>query len=306
MFTLAHLSDPHIGPLPRVRGGELLNKRLFGYLSWRNHRKKIHRPEVLSRLQDDLARMAPDHVAITGDLTNIALPEEFRQVRIWLEKLGPAKEITVIPGNHDAYVSLPWRDSIGHWANFISSDADKEISKSHTISARFPTIRVRDEVALIGLSTARATSLFLATGLVGIEQRRRLAEVLKELGEKQLCRVVMLHHPPCSDKISWRKRLVDADKLCLVIEECGAELILHGHDHKFTLATINTKIGNAAVFGVPSASALADGARPQSHYHLYNIDRISQGWNVGVRVRQYDERHHNFTESKSYSVKLAR
>src|SRR3546814_12778538 len=43
MFKLAHISDPHLGPLPPVRVAELLNKRFFGWLSWVLRRRAPHR-----------------------------------------------------------------------------------------------------------------------------------------------------------------------------------------------------------------------------------------------------------------------
>src|SRR3546814_18088026 len=88
MFKLAHISDPHLGPLPPVRVAELLNKRFFGWLSWVRRRRALHRPEVLAALAADLAGLAPDHLVVTGDLTNIALPGEFVQVGRWLAGLG--------------------------------------------------------------------------------------------------------------------------------------------------------------------------------------------------------------------------
>src|SRR3546814_219473 len=108
MFKLAHISDPHLGPLPPVRVAELLNIRFFGWLSWGRRRRALHRPEVLAALAADLAVLAPDHLVVTGDLTNIALPGEFVQVGRWLEGLGAPEGVTVVPGNHDAYVAVPW------------------------------------------------------------------------------------------------------------------------------------------------------------------------------------------------------
>jgi 3',5'-cyclic AMP phosphodiesterase CpdA len=118
--------------------------------------------------------------------------------------------------------------------------------------------------------------------------------------------VVLLHHPPCPDGLSWRKRLVDAAEFRSVIERCGAELVLHGHDHKFGSATIETIDGQAMVFGVPSASAVAEGKRPQSHYHLYGIERSAKGWEIAVTARRYDGKETGYVESNTYPVSLAR
>ena len=66
----------------------LLGKRGLGWLSWQLRRRHVHRPEVLEALLLDLEHARPDHVVVTGDLTNISLPEEFEIARGWLERLG--------------------------------------------------------------------------------------------------------------------------------------------------------------------------------------------------------------------------
>ena len=88
-LLLAHLSDPHIGPLPKPRPRDLIGKRLTGYLNWQR-RDKIHDMDVLTRLVADMHAHRPDHIMMTGDVMNIGLPAEFpteqdavmREVRI--------------------------------------------------------------------------------------------------------------------------------------------------------------------------------------------------------------------------------
>ncbi|MGZ3311328.1 MAG: metallophosphoesterase family protein, partial [Xanthobacteraceae bacterium] len=104
MFVLAHLSDPHLGPLPAPRWRELLGKRATGLINWRRKRHRIHRGDVLARIVADIKGQAPDHVAVTGDLVNISLPGEYPPARDWLAKLGPPHDVTLVPGNHDIYV----------------------------------------------------------------------------------------------------------------------------------------------------------------------------------------------------------
>ena len=72
-FVLAHLSDPHLPPLPQPRLIELAGKRALGYLNWTRNRHKYHRREVLDVLVSDLQAQSPDHIAVTGDLVNLAL-----------------------------------------------------------------------------------------------------------------------------------------------------------------------------------------------------------------------------------------
>src|SRR5947207_10414209 len=102
-FTLAHLSDPHLPPLPTPRLAELAGKRVLGYLNWTRNRRKFYRREVLDALVSDLRAQAPDHVAMTGDVVNLAIEAEFAPALTWLRSLGPPDRVTAIPGNHDAY-----------------------------------------------------------------------------------------------------------------------------------------------------------------------------------------------------------
>ena len=90
MFVLAHISDIHLAPLPAPRPAELISKRGLGYLNWLRKRRAIHRPEVLEALVADLKAQQPDHIAVTGDLVNLSLANEFAPARAWLDRLGPA------------------------------------------------------------------------------------------------------------------------------------------------------------------------------------------------------------------------
>ena len=84
MFRIAHLSDPHIGPLPKPRWRELIGKRATGYLNWRRGRHRAHDMDALTALVADMRAQNPDHVAMTGDICNIGLPGEFPLAARWL------------------------------------------------------------------------------------------------------------------------------------------------------------------------------------------------------------------------------
>ena len=121
-FTLAHLSDPHLPPLPAARLRDLAGKRAFGYLNWTRNRHKFHRRDVLDALVSDMQAQTPDHIAITGDLVNLALEAEFAPSRAWLESVGAADRVTVIPGNHDAYVRVTRHRFAEAWGSYLDSD----------------------------------------------------------------------------------------------------------------------------------------------------------------------------------------
>src|ERR1044071_8123631 len=104
MFTLAHLSDPHLGPLPKVKFRELFSKRIMGYANWKVRRRGRHDMATLANLTLDMLSQAPDHIACTGDLAVIGLDAEFTPARLFLEKLGDPQLVSLVPGNHDSYV----------------------------------------------------------------------------------------------------------------------------------------------------------------------------------------------------------
>lgn len=276
---LAHLSDAHLPLQARVDWYAVLNKRVLSLISWRRKRHLIHRPETLAALVADLLAQAPDHIAVTGDLTNLGLDREYRQARAWLETLGAPERVTVIPGNHDALVSGAWARGAAHWRPFWQGDAPPA---PPDIAQAFPTLRRRGPLALIGVSSAIASAPGLAVGEVGAAQLDRLAAVLRQTRAAHLCRVVMIHHPPLDGTVSHRKRLRDAAALRAVLARAGVELVLHGHSHRSHHQRLETRDGIAPVIGVPSASAM----HPEpAAYHLYRIAPTPQGWQVTLTAR---------------------
>ena len=277
-FTLAHLSDPHLPPLPAPRMAELMSKRALGYLNWTRNRHKYHRREALDALTSDLKAQAPDHVVVTGDLTNLALRAEFPPAARWLQGIGNAAQVTAIPGNHDAYVRATSDCFAEVFADYFRADAASE--------AKFPSLRRRGPLALISLSTAVPTPPLFATGTLGRAQLEALQMLLEGLGAEPLFRVILIHHPLRSK--SRIKRLTDAAHLLAILRRHGVELILHGHDHIPSTMWIDGPDGRIPAIGVPSASALAHGGRPAAAYNLFAIEPEGNGWRCEQVVRGLD------------------
>ena len=275
MFTLAHLSDPHL-PMPPAHPGELLNKRFTGYVNWQHRRARIHLPEALAGIVADIKEQRPDHIALTGDLINISLAEEYRRAADWLAAFDTPDRITVIPGNHDVYVPTDWPKSLGLLGAYMAGDGQEPAAGFDV----FPTVRRRGEVAMVGLSTGVPKPPLLATGTLGEEQLRRTETLLGELGREGLCRVVLIHHPPRTDQSRF-KHLTDAADFQAMIRRVGCELVLHGHNHRSEVASI----GKVPVLGVTSASAAPGSHYGRARYHLIRIAREAAGWRLTVDVR---------------------
>jgi 3',5'-cyclic AMP phosphodiesterase CpdA len=275
MPLLAHLSDPHLAPLPQPQWSELIGKRATGYLNWQRRRHLVHRADVLARIVADLKAQLPDHIAVTGDLVNIALPGEYPPARAFLESLGLPHDVTLVPGNHDAYVrsAAPHREQ--HWGDYMRGDdgATGELS--------FPFVRRRGPLALIGLSTAVPSPPFMATGRLGGAQLARLGAALDSCAG--LFRVVLIHHPPLSKPSRRFKRLLDGIELRLALARHGAELVIHGHDHERARIELAGPGGPGGprripVVGVPSASEAPPGRHDPAGYNLYRIEGTSGAW----------------------------
>jgi 3',5'-cyclic AMP phosphodiesterase CpdA len=279
MFTIAHLSDPHLAPLPPVSWSELVGKRVTGYINWQRRRRFIHDPGTLAAIVADLRRQTPDHIAVTGDIANIALAAEFSQGRDWLERLGSAQEVTFVPGNHDIYVRAAAKFAGRQWGAYMSDD---------DAAGGFPFVRRRGNIALIGLSTGVPTAPFLATGWLGTNQLAGLAAVLNRLKNENVFRVVLIHHPPVSTA-ARHKQLLDAPVLKRVIAAHGADLLLHGHDHLHMINWLDGPSGTRVpAVGVPSASAKGDTGRDLAAYNLYQIDGTRGAWQCALITRGVD------------------
>lgn len=306
-FTLAHLSDLHLSSLNDVKVRELLNKRIYGYLKWQLKRRAEHRREVLDALLLNLQHTTPDHIAVTGDLTHLGLPREFREARNLLQSLGSPSRVTVIPGNHDTYVSTDWNSTFALWTDYMLSDEAHLGAKAGTnVNTTFPSLRVRGIAALIGVSTARPSAPLLAVGSVGQVQLQKLEKILVETGKQRLFRVVLIHHPPVDGTVSWRKRLTDASAFRSVLDQHGVELILHGHAHRSSLKHLETTAGTVPAFGVPSASALGRTSSRRARYHLYRFKANPRGWEMVVTVMCYSPAQQRFTEEIEKDVLLPR
>jgi len=283
-----------------ITARDLLGKRLFGYLRWKLHRGAGHAEGVLSALHADLAKTKPAHIAVTGDLTHLSLPAEFKKARQWLQSLGSPSEVTVIPGNHDTYVHTDWHQTMAHWTEYMLSDTPRDdVQNVENMDRIFPCLRIRGRVAIIGVCTAQPRAPHLAVGSIGAIQLHRLENILSQTARQKYFRVLLIHHPPASGTVSWRKRLTDAPALQSLLADSGVELILHGHSHFEHQCHLKTLSGSVPVMGAPSITALDRPADRRARYYIYRISPGDDNWNVRLQVRVYSPSENRFiTESE--------
>jgi 3',5'-cyclic AMP phosphodiesterase CpdA len=271
-FTLVHLSDVHLGPFQGFHIRHLNTKRALGFLNWQRARRFVHLRDVADRIAADALAHAPDHIAVTGDLANLGLPGEYANALAWLQALGDPARVSVVPGNHDIYTGRMGGgvSCLETWAPYMrSSETWTEAAPVH-----FPYVRTQGPLALIGLNSAVPTPPFVAAGRLGSAQIAELARALERLRDAGYIRVVLIHHPPLPGQASPRRALADAAALADVLDRCGADLVLHGHNHRQMLAWRRHSERGIPVLGAASASAArAHKDEPLGRYHLLRIRR---------------------------------
>ena len=298
-FRLAHCSDPHLAFEPIWSWpGSLASKRSLSQLSWLRGRRELQRPEVLAAAVEDMRAQAPDHWLVTGDITNFSHPDEFRQAARWFATLGPPDRVSVIPGNHDALVSLPWADGLGHWQPWMQGEPAGAAEP-------FPYLRLRGEVAIIGMSSAVPTAPGMASGALGAEQLARLEALLLRLGAQGRCRVVALHHPPADGVVSARKALIDRAAFRAVLGRAGAELVLHGHSREARFDPVPGPKALIASLGLPSVSAIPNPKDEGSRWQLLEFERDAEGWQCRVTVRRLRPARDGYETAGRYRLRLA-
>ena len=277
-MKLAHFSDVHALSLDGARPWHFLNKRVAGYLNLRLKRREKHPVALFRAIVDDLNARPVDHVVVTGDLTNLSLRAEFDLARQILDgiALGP-DHVSVIPGNHDVYTLGARQERLFRrlFGPYASSDGKPAVE--------FPLVRVRGEVAIVGLTTARPSPPPLADGALGRAQLSALDEALGALAGK--FRVLLLHHPPYTNRHSILRGLRDRRALQEVLARRGCELVLHGHEHRDLSVTLPGPSGPIPVIGVGSGTYNDHRADRRARYNVYTIDG---GRLVSVETRVHD------------------
>lgn len=249
----------------------------------------MHLPDVADAIRHSIVAAKTDHIAFTGDAVNIAAWDEFPAAAKWMSGLGGADHLSFVPGNHDAYVHVPWSKGLAHFAPWMKPDRHEPTDDQ----SQFPYVRMRRNVALIGLNSGKPQNYFKAAGTLGPTQLRDLEHVLVMLGSQGFYRIVMIHHPPLPGLAKPRKALTDAKELEAALKTAGCELVLHGHNHTDTLHWLDTKSGQVPVVGVPSASLNGDSKHQAGGWNHYHIRRLQGRWTTDMTKYRWNRKSRN-------------
>jgi 3',5'-cyclic AMP phosphodiesterase CpdA len=185
------------------------------------HLSDIHFGRVDERLVPALIRtietIAPDLVAVSGDLTQRARASQFRQARRFLDRL--AFPLLVVPGNHDVPLfNLAARllDPLGGYRRHIQQDLEPAFENG--------------QIVAVGLNSARAFP-FHGGGRLNEAQVARAAARLRSAGESAI-KIVVTHHPFDVPASHGDDHLVGRCGMAMrQLAAVGADIFLAGHLH---------------------------------------------------------------------------
>ena len=230
-----------------------------------------HDPVIVTAVEQRLDHENADLVVISGDFTQRAHTDQFREAGEFVERVrGAGHEVLAVPGNHDVPLYNVFR-------RFLSPLTRYKKFIDETVC---PFIQI-DGAAVLGINTAR--SLTFKNGHVSHEQMDLIRETFAVTDAHQP-RILVTHHPlfalPVGDGPELGHLMDDHQDALTAIAEAGVDLLLAGHNHR---ASIND--ASALVHGAGKALVIQAGTatstRVRGEEQSFNRIEIDQH---GVRV----------------------
>jgi len=277
-MRLAHLSDLHLWPSVTLPFLALLGRRLAGAANlWWTRRTTLQRRVVEAAIAAILEQR-PDAIVCTGDVVNLALPQEFALAREVLEPLCRTGRFLIVPGNHDFYAP----DAIDE------QRFEKTFGECLGEGRGWP--RVADlpgGVRLILARSATRTPPLMAHGWVGPDQMRGIEDLARE-GRGQGRFVVLALHHHLHLRRNFREvtgYLRDRRAMLALLGRAPVDLVLHGHDHHPHDFQVPGAGGRRVrVIGCGSTARFDPGRGRMGRFHLYDLS------NGQVRVERWQVR----------------
>lgn len=260
MTRIVHLSDLHFG---------------------------AHDERLVAAVARDVDAHGPDLLVISGDFTQRARTEQFREACKFLEELREhGHEVLAVPGNHD----VPLYDVL---RRFLSPLARYRRFIDESLC---PFVELKG-IAVLGINTAR--SLTFKDGRINKEQVAFIRETFARAASSAM-RILVTHHPLFSMQIGNDvERPVGRQDLALdAIDAAGVDLVLAGHHHHASsqdASQLVTKAGGVLVVQAGTATS----TRVREQEQSYNVIDLRDG-EVEIAVHAWDGTQFRATEPRLY------
>jgi 3',5'-cyclic AMP phosphodiesterase CpdA len=261
MARLVHLSDLHFG---------------------------AHDDTLVEAVEQSIAKLKPDLVVISGDFTQRARTDQFKEACRFLERLRDSgHEVIGVPGNHD----VPLFDVL---RRFLSPLTRYRRFIDQTLC---PFIELPG-VAVLGINTAR--SLTFKDGRMNQDQVDFIRETFARTPAEAM-RILVTHHPlfalTVGDEV---QRAIGRQELALdAIQDAGVDMLLAGHNHHASThhaSDLVTRAGGALVVQAGTATSTRVREQEQSFNTVDIADSCVtitvNAWRDGEFVPSDGERYH--------------
>jgi 3',5'-cyclic AMP phosphodiesterase CpdA len=271
MRTLVHLSDLHFGRTDA---------------------------SLLDPLADVIQTIAPDLVAVSGDLTQRARTGQFKAARAFLNRL-PAPQI-VVPGNHDVPlydVITRFTRPLARYRRYITGDLEPWF--------------IDDEIAVVGINTAR--SMTFKDGRINEMQIDRVRQRLCGLPTRIL-KIIVTHHPVDLPAGFRPEQLVGRAALAReMLSACVCDLLLAGHLHRGVAAEGSARATASAHEPIIVQAGTATSTRGRGEANSFNVIAIEPTlievkrylWQVNLGVFAASESEHFARSTTGWSQRRA-
>jgi len=260
MARIMHLSDLHFG---------------------------AHDEELVEAVERQANELKPDLVVISGDFTQRARTEQFRDACEFLETLRDhGHEVLGIPGNHD----VPLYDVL---RRFLSPLARYRRFIDETLC---PFIELPG-VAVLGINTAR--SLTFKDGRISRDQVQFIHDTFARV-PSEATRVLVTHHPLLALEVGGEvERAVGRQEMALdAVEEAGVDMLLAGHHHHASSQDASDLVTRAGgVLVVQAGTATSTRVRQQEQ--SFNVIDIGEG-SVTVTVHGWNGEEFGAKDANRY------
>lgn len=266
MARLVHLSDLHFG---------------------------AHDDDLVEAVERKIEELKPDLIVISGDFTQRARTEQFKEACCFLEHLRDAgHEVLGVPGNHD----VPLYDVLRRFLSPLTR------YRRYIDETLCPFIELPG-IAVLGINTAR--SLAFKDGRISESQVEFIRETFSRV-DPEAVRVLVTHHPllaiPVGDEL---ERAVGRQELALdAVEEAGVDLLLAGHAHHASthhVSDLVTRSGGSLVIQAGTATS----TRVREQEQSFNTIEIEPAC-VAVTVNNWEGDEYRPADARRYEYQDGR
>lgn len=238
MTRIAHLSDLHFG---------------------------AHDERLVEAVVREADVLKPDLVVISGDFTQRARTEQFKEACEFLELLRDhGHDVLGVPGNHD----VPLYDVLRRFLSPLARYR-RFIDQSLCPFVELPG------VAVLGINTAR--SFTFKDGRINKDQVEFIRESFARVPGEAM-RVLVTHHPLFALEVGGEvERAIGRQELALdAVEKSGVDMLLAGHNHHASsqdASDLVTRAGGVLVIQAGTATS----TRVREQEQSFNVIDIAKG-----------------------------